>query len=727
MRRDLAPYHPPSNSALAEDFGFHAAPAEIDVVVGTGARYWLLAWRHKFLIILTTALCGLAAFGISQRLKPAFEATARVEVLNKRDGGLLPRLDANGTQAQSPDESYIQTQVELLRSKALFGRILAKENPERKISPAELTAEWRRLNVKANKLSRIIEVTYESSDPIVAAARANRVATEFIDHSREERWASATKTADWLKEKLGNLRADLTRAQDEMRRYASTTNLIYTGEKTSITTERLRNLQTELSAAEGDMIAKGAKFEIAAVATPDEIPEVLDDAALRDHQTKLTELRRQEAELGSLLTPEHYKVAQIKAQITQLESLYQKQRSHILGRLKLDYQAAQRKAQLLSDAFAAQAKTIHGEELSGIRYEQLRRDAEANRQLYDSLLHKIGEASLASVIQPNDIRLVDPAEQPFTPTRPRRLLITLGGAMGGLLLGFALAVALDSRDRSIKAPGEGADYLRIPEIASIPMIDHDPVCRKDRKVSLILRRAQSLDFRRDGALSTLIKWHSNPSFFAESFRGAALSLLFAGSRGRPPQVIVVSSALPQEGKSVFSVNVAISFARLGRSTLLIDGDTRRPKLHHLFGLAGQPGLLDLLSRSGDIDSIPGDLGHATAVPNLTVIGNDGSESWAPDALASERMASLLERCRREFDTIIVDSPPVLLIPDARALGRIGDGVVLVVRARQTSRDAAQRAVDRFVQDGTPILGTVLNSWSLKSSDLTSYYDYGRQS
>jgi polysaccharide biosynthesis transport protein len=724
MRRDLAPYHFPSDSALAENFGVRPTPVVVDVSAGNGARYWRLAWRHKFTIVTTTAVCTLAAFGISQLLKPTFEATARVEVLNKPDGGLLPRLDANASVALSPDESYIQTQVELLRSKALFGRILAKENPELKLSPAELNTQWRGLNVKANKLSRIIEITYESPEPVLAAARANRVATEFIEHSREERWASASKTADWLKTKLGDLRTDLARAQDEMRRYASQTNLIYTGEKSSISTERLRSLQTELSAAQGDMIAKGARFEIAAVATPDEIPEVLDNAALRDYQSKLTELRREEAQLQSLFTPEHYKVARTQAQITELESLYQKHRSNILGRLKLDYHAAQRKAQLLSDAFATQTKTIHGEELSGIQYEQLRRDAEAKRHLYDSLLQKIGEASLASVIQPNDIRLVDPAEQPSTPTRPRRLVITLVGATCGLLLGFGVAFALDSRDRSIKSPGEGADYLRVPELASIPRIEHDPLCAKDRTASLILRRADIVDFRRDGTLATLMKWHNHTSFFAESFRGAALSLMYSGAGGRPPQVIVVSSALPREGKSVFSVNVAIAFARLGRSTLLIDGDTRRPKLHHLFGLAGKAGLLELLVRS-DVDSTPAeDLGHQTAVPNLTVIPNDGSESWAPDALASERMAMLLERCRQMFDTIIVDSPPVLLIPDARALGRIGDGIVLVVRARETSRDAARKAVDRFAQDGTPVLGTVLNRWSSRSSDLKSYYNYG---
>jgi capsular exopolysaccharide synthesis family protein len=712
---------------MAENIGF--GPAVLDARAHRGFQYWRLAQRHKLQIVLTTAMCGFAAYWLSQQLQPVFEATARVEVLKKTDHGLLPRLDGDAAAAQSPDESYVQTQVELLRSRALFGRVLANERPGQKISPAESLREWRSLEVKANKLGRIVEITYESSDPKLAAARANRVATEFIEHNREERWASAAKTAEWLKTKLGDLRADLVRAQDEMRQYASTTNLIYTGEKTSISTERLRNLQTELSAAEADMIAKGVRFEIAAVATPDEIPEVLDDASLRDYQAKLTELRREGAELETIFTPEHHKVVRNKAQIAELESLYQKQRSNVLGRLKLDYQAAQRKGRLLSDAFAAQSKTILGEEVSGIRYDQLRRDAEAKRQLYDSLLQKIGEASLASVIQPNDIRLVDPAEQPSTPTKPRRTLITLAGVFGGLVLGFGLAFALDSRDRSIKVPGEGADYLRIPELASIPMIEHDPLCANNRSLSSVLRRREVLDFRRDGTLSTLIKWQQQPSFFAESFRGAALSLLFSGNgTDRRPQVIVVTSALPREGKSVFSVNVAIAFAKLGRSTLLIDGDTRRPKLQHLFDLSGRPGLLDLLAGSEEVDAIPAEeLGYPTAVPNLTVIPNDGSQSWAPDALASERMASLIRRCRREFDTIIVDSPPVLLIPDARALGRFGDGVVLVVRARETSRDAALKAVARFAQDGTPILGTVLNRWSLKSSDLTSYYNYGSES
>jgi len=209
-----------------------------------------VAWRHKFVIAAATALCGLAGMLFSLQKKPAFQATARVEVLRTADNDSALRLDSAGSTVSYPDENYVQTQVELLRSKALFARVLASLNPGMPLRQKEILSRWRKLGVKANKLSRIIDISFESPDAKVAAATANAVASEFIEQNREERWASATHSADWLKAKLVDLKTDLANAQDRLQKYASSAQLIYSGDKTSISTERIRQLQSELANAQ---------------------------------------------------------------------------------------------------------------------------------------------------------------------------------------------------------------------------------------------------------------------------------------------------------------------------------------------------------------------------------------------------------------------------------------------------------------------------------------------
>jgi polysaccharide biosynthesis transport protein len=233
-----------------------------------------------------------------------------------------------------------------------------------------------------------------------------------------------------------------------------------------------------------------------------------------------------------------------------------------------------------------------------------------------------------------------------------------------------------------------------------------------------------LDGPRAGSFADLAVWHSQSTFFTESFRAAAMSLLFARVNGAGPRVIVITSSCSKEGKSTIASNLAISFARINRRTLLIDGDTRKPRLHHLFDLEGKPGLRDLLLDEEPLENIPMTrLAYPTEVENLFVLPAGDSRDGSGDLLHSNRLSKLLRRFRQEFDTVIIDTPPMGQIPDARILGRLADGVVLLVRAGVTSRDMAQTALDRLAQDGTPVFGTILNHWTPQRRQVSGYYQY----
>jgi capsular exopolysaccharide synthesis family protein len=262
-------------------------------------------------------------------------------------------------------------------------------------------------------------------------------------------------------------------------------------------------------------------------------------------------------------------------------------------------------------------------------------------------------------------------------------------------------------DRSLQAPGDAALYLNVPELGVIPA-----------------GRAKRISQRRDREdaekVVELVTWQKKPSLLAESFRATLASILFASDNGRRPRVIVLTSAGPQEGKTTVASNLALAMAEISRKVLLIDADLRKPRLHEIFHLTNEYGLTDVLEGQQP----PGgreDAATRTGYAGLDLLPAGSKTASIASLLHSSRMPELLEKVRDKYDAVLIDTPPMLHLPDARVLGRLADGVILVVRSNQTMRDAASSAAQRLQEDGTRILGTVLNDWDPKKS---SGYSYG---
>jgi capsular exopolysaccharide synthesis family protein len=221
----------------------------------------------------------------------------------------------------------------------------------------------------------------------------------------------------------------------------------------------------------------------------------------------------------------------------------------------------------------------------------------------------------------------------------------------------------------------------------------------------------------------MISWQQKSSLLAESYRTTLTSILFSRQNGERPRVLVFTSASPKEGKTTTVCNIGISLAEINHSVLLIDGDMRRPRLHTVFGVANEHGLSDLLLDKNPIDAEKLEAACvASTVPGLFVLPSGGSRRSASSLLHSARLPELLKLAREKFDTVVIDTPPMVNIADARVIGRFGDGLVLVVRSGRTTRDAALLARGRFAEDGIPILGTILNFWNPKTPGY-GYYRY----
>jgi capsular exopolysaccharide synthesis family protein len=763
-------------------------------------EYWEILRRHTGTLLLAAFFGLLAALLFTLPQTPVYRARASLEIQNLNENFLNMR-EVNPTTNESessPPEYDLQTQVQILQSESVLDRVIAKLNlaqrfaAERQRSritawrkvlgvpepPLESTREdllrrvAKNLTIQAEPKTRLVEILYNSTDPQLAADFSNALTSEFIQQNLDARWKTTQQTGEWLTSQMEAVRIKLEKAEDELQRYATVSGLLFTSEKDNIAEERLRQLQEELSKAQADRASAQSKYESAAKAPPESLPEVLDDKTLGDYQVKLTDLRRQLAELTSTLTPAHPAVQKVQAQITALESALERERTAVIQRIQNEYQAAQRREGLLARNYGSQAALVSEQGAKVAHYNILKREVDTNRSLYDSMLRSVQEAGVSNALRASNVRVVDSAYPPTRRYRPSYALNLALGLLAGAFFGVAFVVMRERADRSIQAPGEIELALGVPELGVIPIAGAErsryfgyyrsarelgegkkeaaPPARSGGNGTLTLGLAASPSASNPKSLAPnpqsptsnpksptlnpsslqqveLAAARRTPSVLGESFRAALTSILFTGENGDRPRVIVLTSANPGEGKTTVASNLALALADSGSPVLLIDGDLRRGRMHEIFQVSNAWGLSDVLAGK----RLPPGRAHAyleTRFPRLFILPAGPTPSSIAGRLFSPRTREFLNSTRGAFHTIIIDSPPILNMPDARMLSKLSDGVVLVIRAAQTTRDTAAGAVQRLSADGSRVLGTILNGWDPRRAGHAGYgyaYPYYR--
>jgi capsular exopolysaccharide synthesis family protein len=680
---------------------------------------------------------------------PVYQASTSLEI-EPINQDFLQMRNVNPTSEAGGDyypEYDIQTQVQILESRTLTDRVMKKLSADRKyaVTYRKRIAQWREvlglsnpgsatrealdftastLRVRAKPNTRLLDITCDSIDPQMAADFINTLTTEYIDQSLEVRWQTTQHTGQWLTRQMDDVRVKLEQSEERLQTYARETGLMFTSEKDNIAEQKLRQLQEELGRATADRIAKQSKYELGIKSAPDSIAEVLDDSTLRDYQSKLTDLHRQAADVSLSFTENYPAAKKLRAQIATLESAFEKTRADILRRINNDYQISLQREKLLAASYASQARLVNEQADKVTHYNILKHEVDSGRQLYDSMLQRVKEAGVASALRASNVRVVDAAEAPDAPYKPNSVFNMGIGLFGGLFVGIWAAVLRARVDRSLRDPSQANLHLGIPLLGLIPS------ARLSRTPFRYRLRSDRLEKPLAGRLGSperleLVSWQQNSSLLAEAFRSTSASLLFSVDGGIVPRVVVVTSPQSQEGKTTTASNLGITLAQSNQRVLLVDGDMRRPTLSRVFGVSGDAGLSNLLSVDGNAGEVPIETAiQQTDVPGLSILASGPASPTSAGLLYSPKLKLLLDHLRGKYDVIVIDTPPMLQIPDARIIGRHSDKVVLVLRAARTTREMAQSAVQRLAEDGTRATGAVLNDWDPKNSGRYSYYrDY----
>lgn len=706
--------------------------------------------KRRWTIISLFALVVLSVAIYTFTAIPIYQATARI-VIEKENPNLVSIQEVMAVDATGSD--YYQTQYKIIESRAVAREVVRRldlqNSPEFFPPPKddvfsniktwvnETVGSWKewiqsllrtgpeppvpdeeafspdfklvnalidRVSVEPIRNSRLVDISVEAVDPKMAAKMANELVRVYIDQSLEAKLMAAKDAVQWLGDRIQEERRKVEAAENALLTYKQRYKIItdFSTDAEKITAQKLAQVNSQVVEAESARVEAETRYKQAMAIddTPemlDSIPEVLKNELVQEIKRMEVTLYNRMSELSQKYGKRHPQMQAIESELEELRKRKIQEVKSVVNSLRNQYKLAVAKEESLKKALENQKNESLEMNKKAIDYGVLQRQAESARQMYEMLIKRFKETSLTEEMKTGNIRVVDRAETPLIPVKPKKRLNLLLALVVGLTLGIGLAFFLEYLDNTIKLPDEVRDYLKIPYLGPIPAFI------KDRN--------------RDGIPADLVTLHAPKSTASESFRGIRTGILFS-SADKAPQVILVSSSGPGEGKTVCASNLAVTMAQAGSRVVLLDCDMRRPRLHKMFNISRELGVSNVLVGSSTL----ADVMVTGVIPNLDVVPCGPIPPNPSEIVGSNRMKELIATLRKDYTRIIIDSPPITAVTDSAVLAQAADGLIIVVRAGDTPRQIVQNGIAHLKALNAPILGAVLNGVNT-GKDSYYYYQY----
>jgi succinoglycan biosynthesis transport protein ExoP len=694
--------------------------------------YLIILRKHQWLIITFLLTVVTVVTIASFKMKPVYEAAARVEV-DKESQNMVPFPDSNSYGEYEDSENYIETQTKILQSETLAlmtiksmdlarypefggnsaaGVVHEGAIPRR---PAILGAFLGRLGVKRVPNSRLIQVQFEAEDPQLAAAVVNAHLQNFVEQNFRSKFDATTQATTWLSSELEELRIKVEKSEDARIAYERENQIWQIDEKQDITTQKLADLSKAVTDAQTDVAQKEALYRMALSGNVDALPAARNNEVISALVKRKSDLDESYAEALDQYGPNFPKVLRIAAQQKEVDDNLASARKTMVESVGVEFDTAKTHVELLQEALDKQKAEANDLAEKLVQYHILQHDAESNKQLYDGLLQKLKEAGITTGLRSTNIRVVDPALAPASPSRPQKARNIFLAVLVGLVGGIGLALFREYLDNTVKSPDDIEALTGLPSLAVVPSLPGLPSTQG--RLSRLAREAAPQSAT--GPRVELLSYIQPKSQISEAFRALRTSLLLSQA-DHPPQVILVTSALPREGKTTAAVNLAVTLAQLGDRTLLMDSDLRKPGIRRALNLTGgkEVGLSSYLAGVSTLDEVL--MPHPT-INNLVALTTGPVPPSPADLLSSHRMREAITDLRHRFKFVVIDSPPVMAATDAVILSALTDGVLLVVRSGETPKEAFTRTRDLLAAVKCRLLGVVLNAVDSSAPDY--YYSY----
>jgi exopolysaccharide transport family protein len=674
-------------------------------------------WVATTAFVVTVAAMIVYTFTVT----PIFEARTRL-LIESDDPNVVSFTEVIDEQGAKAD--YYQTQYNILQSRILarktldrlqlwesehFGKTLrtgawgaAREPGAGQAASGETVQQSRvidrfldNLTVSPIRNSRLVDVRYRSSDPELAARIANAIARSYIEQNLEYKFLASKEASDWLGERLAEQRQQVEEAEAALQQYREENDAISLEDRENIVVQKLADLSAAVTQAKTARLQKQALYnQLRSLMDDggqlDSFPAILSNTFIQEQKADLSQLQRQYAEMSEKLGEKHPDIIKVRSSIELAQSRLNAEIRKVVDSVRNEYQAAVAQENGLVGALDQQKLEALSMNRKAIDYGVLQRDVESSRQVYESLLQRAKETGVSTELKASSIRVVDEAEQPPSPISPRKVLNLVLALVGGGVLAFGLAFSFEYLDSRIKSPEEIQAHLGLPSLGMIPAVDpkagngHEPLLSE-----------------------------GVPPSFAEACRALRTNVLFSSAEEGARNLVVTSTG-PGEGKTIVAANLAIGFAQAGQRILLIDADLRRPRVHQIFRQNLEPGLSNLMVGH----SVPSACIRKSHVPGLWVLTGGRIPPNPAELLGSRRFKDFIQSLGEHFDSVVIDSPPVMAVTDAAVTASTATGIVFVVGAEMTSRHAARTAIQELGKGRPRFLGVVLNRVELERN---AYY------
>lgn len=589
-------------------------------------------------------------------------------------------------------QNYYNTQYRIIRSKALGQRAVDKLELSARApfkdakEPALLFVG--RVEVIPVPDTRLAQIAVHHEDPTEAARWANTLADAYIEQNLESKIETTRNVYSWLQERLSEAEMDVESSEQSLYEYTKEQGLFTPKEGQSISRETLEKLNSEATDAKTRRIElESALAQVEKLRSNreslDSLPQIAADPLVQRLNISKADLNVELVELKNRYKEGHPKVKKVLTQIEQIQDAIDAQAEKIVDGMLADYQQLRRRERELLASMNYERKESIEESRKAVQLEMLQREALSNKSLYEAILQKIKETDIASSLRENNVSIVERASVPSVPIRPQPAKNLAVALVLGLVSGCGFIFLRDHLDNTLKEQEDIERYLRTDCLAVIPK--HDAAG--------------------DGVVT-------------EAYRTLRASLLFNREKDHG-NVILLTSSIPQEGKSTTAINLAKALAESGDPTLVVDFDLRRSSVHHHLRLYREPGLADYCSRELKLDLVI----QSTRDSNLSAITSGKLPPNPPALIGSLAVKRFIEECRERFTWVILDAPPIVSVTDPLLLSKLADMVLMVVRYNQVDRKLARRSLTALRRTESNVSGVVLNGVDPKQDSYHYYYSY----
>jgi capsular exopolysaccharide synthesis family protein len=715
-------------------------------------------WRilRKRIWIVAASTCGLFALGLAYCLisTPKYESISTIQFNKENSDSLMPG-DTHETMINDVTAMDYhltqQTQVDTLKSDTLalqvIGDLKLEDRPEFSRKPLRdrfinyadeshlplekathrraivLKAYHKNLGVDVVDGTRMIKISFLSPDAEVAAAVVNSLVSNYQEQQFRTRFAATAQVSDRLSKQLDDLKDQVAASQEALVQYQKQAGILGVDETHNIVMTRLEEADKQVVAAEGDRILAQAVWQLARSGNP----ELISDVAAASSATKsltnpnsqslIANLRAQQSQLkvdyaqaAAKYGLSHPKLFQMQGELNQLDVNIQNEVQNLATRAQNNFLTAQQNENALRASFERAKQDANVLNDRNVQYSIMKHEVESKRDLYDSLFKQLKEAGVLAGLRSTNIVTVDPGRASDRPARPRVALALAIALFGGLLFGVTGAFVAENCDDTVTTADDAEQITLVPALGSIPLWKFR---KPSAPATMLIGPASSVPSR---AMAVVLS--SPQSQVAEAYRTVRTSILQASRRGAS-NVFVVTSALPEEGKTMTALNCAAALAQQDQRVLLVEADLRRSNLESKLNFNAEGGLSSLIP-VGPSPAVPVKF---PSLPTLSVLAAGPRPSNPAELLGSPRMAELVQEWRSSYDFIILDTPPVLSVTDAVVVSAHCDGVILVVRSGVTTKQSLIRVRDLFMRSRKRIVGVVMNAFDLKSVDHYVYLGY----